>query len=374
MQINISKKRGFTLIELSIVLVIIGLIMTTALATINVQVTRSRISDTKNRQENVKTALLNFIARNNRLPCPAVPTLNIGAVGYGVEALTPGTCDAAPASGVAAARVVSGVLPWVSLGLADESASDAYYNRFTYTVSSNATNLTQNTVSGMLGNITLHTAAPIALGLNPAGNQSNVCPPNYNPCLITVTVLSHGSNGFGAYGSTGVRIPVPATVDELENADLDNALIDKNFSDAAANPYDDILMSLNSNDLIEPLATKNVIENASADINQKFETISGSIATFAALNRAGAVGSRSYQIPAVALNAFGLPANTTTDPWGNPINYTAVTSPIDNATLPGLDAYTLTSLGPDGSAGGNDDIVLTVSVSDMQAKFSTYGW
>lgn len=68
-------EQGFTLIELAVVLVIIALIGGGLLNAWANQLVQQRINFTKANAETIKTALVNFISRNNRLPCPAIAGL-----------------------------------------------------------------------------------------------------------------------------------------------------------------------------------------------------------------------------------------------------------------------------------------------------------
>jgi prepilin-type N-terminal cleavage/methylation domain-containing protein len=374
-----TNQHGFTLVEISIVLVIIALLMTTAIAVANSQIAQSRITATRTKAEAIKSSLITYIARNKRLPCPAVPTLEIDDVGYGVEAATTGTCVNVPESGAGAARVVVGIVPWVTLGLTDEATLDGFYNRYTYAVSSAATGLNEDTVAGMLGNITIHTAAPAIAGLPPAGNQSNNCTPaggNYNPCSVTALIMSHGMNGNGAYRPDGDRVPFPAATftNELENTNVNAAFVNAEFSVSDVNGFDDILLPATADELLSPLTRTNVFKDYNAELMQNFNEISGAIVTQATRNRAGIPGNNVYPLPAPPAAALVLPANVLVDPWGRNIIYTRMIGSISTMTAPNLLAYTLSSLGPDGIVGGNDDITSTVFVSDLQYKFSTYGW
>ena len=69
-------------------------------------------------------ALVNFVALNKRLPCPANGTIASGAANAGVE--RPAPCNAAAQT--------DGVLPWVTLGLSEGDASDPWNGRITYRV------------------------------------------------------------------------------------------------------------------------------------------------------------------------------------------------------------------------------------------------
>jgi prepilin-type N-terminal cleavage/methylation domain-containing protein len=93
--------RGFTLIEVAISMVILGLVMTGLVVSLSQQLQQRRLLDTRTTLAEANDALIAFVTANARLPCPAVAGSN------GLEATTaPGICTA-----------VSGFLPAVTLGL-----------------------------------------------------------------------------------------------------------------------------------------------------------------------------------------------------------------------------------------------------------------
>src|SRR5271170_1480669 len=67
--------RGFSLVEMALVILIVSLLLGGILSYINAQLIQARIVSTSNKQQAIKAALINFIARNNRLPCPADITI-----------------------------------------------------------------------------------------------------------------------------------------------------------------------------------------------------------------------------------------------------------------------------------------------------------
>jgi type II secretory pathway pseudopilin PulG len=350
---------------MAIVLVIAGLLISAAITIGSAQISSSRISATKERQTAIKNALTAFILRNNRVPCPAVPTWSELDAGYGIEAANLGACTGVPASG----GVSVGIIPWKSLGLNNDGANDGYNNRFTYAVTTSQTNLTSRTISGMRGAIAIHSATPAS-----AANQTNNCTPigwTYNPCQAVVVILSHGELGRGAYRPNGGRIDMPdaGNVDELENTNSDSVFIDREYGSV----FNDLLLALDPEDLLLPLISSGAIKSYRAQVENDFRIISGMAASIAVAGRnpPNPPGGRSYTLPS-SLAAMNLPAVNTIDPWGQSYIYARVTSSIENSTANAV-AFTITSYGPDNILGG-DDIVETVMVSDMQALFSTYGW
>lgn len=74
------EQKGFTLVELAIVLVIIGLIVGAGITVWRTTLESTRLSTTKSNLENIKSAVINFAMANGRLPCPdsTIPPNNTG--------------------------------------------------------------------------------------------------------------------------------------------------------------------------------------------------------------------------------------------------------------------------------------------------------
>lgn len=245
---------------------------------------------TSARTDRVREAIAKFIAANNRLPCPAIPIADT-AVGAGTEAPTPGTCTGA-LSGTSTKR---GILPWVTLGLPVEVSYDAYGRHFTYMVATAATGLTQQTVGGITGTITLHSAAPISLGLAGVGsqNQINACSttPSETSCNRRgiVALVSHGENGLGGYLPTGTQLTFVAsrqnTSDpEYENADSDDALVSKDAIssiDDTVSMFDDKVVVWSAADIIKRVPITESVASADRVTNQKLNLVKMAIIGFA---------------------------------------------------------------------------------------------
>lgn len=235
---------GFTLVEMAIVLVIIGLLLGGMLMPLSTQMEQRRNNETQKALDEINQALIGFAVANGRLPCPATPTTISGAAGAGIENLP-------TAAGCTGGQ--GGVLPWSTLGV---SETDAWGWRYTYRVSDQfsrtvdparvlaAANFPGCTIT------TLPTATPTqaAFALCSTGDN-NICPSNTNCPGTTIAsnipaiVASHGKNGAGAYNTQGTLTPASADVDEATNSDGNTDFVGK----TPTSTYDDIVtwVSLN---------------------------------------------------------------------------------------------------------------------------------
>src|SRR5450830_1543922 len=93
------RQSGFTLVEIAIVLLIVGLMIGGILGPLFSQLEQRRVSDTKRTMEEAREALYGYALRNGYLPCPAISSIN------GLEDRTGNLCNKR-----------YGFLPWATLG------------------------------------------------------------------------------------------------------------------------------------------------------------------------------------------------------------------------------------------------------------------
>lgn len=374
---NKKTHSGFSLIEISIVLVIAGLLLSGLLPLMTAQRTNAAISATRTKGEAIVTALMSFVARNHRLPCPAIASRAPNDPGYGVEAVCTDTA-------LVPGGVRRGIVPWLSLGLTNEQGLDAYDRRFTYLVRQEETARTPNTISAMRGNMTVHNDTPVGLGLksagNPGGNQANSCTDvaGDNSCNLdaVVVIISHGGNGYGAFLESGSQMAGAPGALEQENTDNDREFIDTGYSSSDTNPFDDMLIALDPDDILRPLAKDGSIPSALAVTMDRLNLIRQVLV-------AQIVNDPGHAIPPgplAPIPPIPPPAGPPQDGWGTNVRYAQGTAGANVCGTPtGQTSFTLTSLGVDRVLGVNpntgqsDDIVVVQNNDQVKSVIQSQG-
>ncbi len=181
--------KGFTLVEIAIVLAILALLLGGMLVPISAQIDQQKIMETEKSIELAKEALTGFAMVKGYLPCPAVSATD------GNEDRSSGNCNK---------RV--GFLPWVTLA---SPRQDAWGHLFRYSVSPAFSMATPTFSFSSSADITIWTR-------NAAGVLARLS----NDNGIAAVVLSHGKDGYGGTSISGAALvsPPAANVDETANA------------------------------------------------------------------------------------------------------------------------------------------------------------
>lgn len=285
------RQQGFSLVELAMVLLVVGFLAALFLPATSTMMDNNRRNETRTKLEALEAAMTRFVMTNQRLPCPADGSLGPGDADYGRELRT-------AATGLCTA-LSTGVVPWVTLGVSQTDALDAWNSVITYRVrgdlpsAATSFGLTLDAALDMTVCDVAGTSAAVAqslgvtphnrLGCNPAcvspsPPAASCTPPNLwladrglrvdadaagtilmNPASPALTgaaylLISHGSNKAGGYNVNGgvpqpANGPGPGTL-ELQNANNTALRLPPDFyidTDLNENPdvnsyYDDIVL------------------------------------------------------------------------------------------------------------------------------------
>ncbi len=231
------NEAGFSLIELSIVMIIGGTLLAAALGFYQAKIQQTRLDKTNDNRHAIQKAIVDFITDDplitddyagQRYPCPADPDLAPGAANFGVEQTVTanGTCKVVggiqKVTGVGG-DVFIGALPVVTLGLGGNMAYDVYKNKYTYAVSDKVSQFKTMVNADATGSIRILDAS--------GGTMIN---------SAQFIVLSHGKNGSGANALQGGKIACPTKGKDPENCNNDGVFLSMEINEGdEANYYDD---------------------------------------------------------------------------------------------------------------------------------------
>ena len=179
--------RGFTLIELAMVLTIIGLMLGGLLLPISAQMDQRNYAETRKAMNDIRDALMGYGIVHGYLPCPAV-SVNDGSE----DRAAGGACNKR-----------AGFLPWSQLGV---PKLDSWGHLYRYSVTPG--------FSDSVTRASLTTSADITVKTrDTAGSLINLS----NTGIISAMVVSYGKNGRWGYADSGIQ----AADTSATNADED---------------------------------------------------------------------------------------------------------------------------------------------------------
>ena len=231
---------GFSLIELSVVLVIMGTLMGLGLPLLTAWMSVYKTKQTHAHQTQVVTALAAYVLQTAKLPSPADP--------------------AAPPheQGIACSNLTQGIIPYRTLGIREELAKDGFKQWMTYAPSSH---LLDRALQGPPGNYknkkrkepkplflmeddekgqeqeqkldsfferfckgSLSKDEGFTLKLTTETGQSVLDKREDSNDFIAFVLVSHGPEGSGAYRVNGTRDRFPVVNPLLEGENADDTL------------------------------------------------------------------------------------------------------------------------------------------------------
>lgn len=275
-----KQARGFTLIELAIVLVLITILIGGLVVPLSAQIQARRIAETNRTLEEAREAIIGYaMSHTIASSCICAYSIDEDTSVYRREPPPASTCPLSlcPSTALSAAPLTlpitrhflpcpdartdsepgvdndgdgnlsdinnghedrkadgtclqdTGNFPWVTLGTA---AQDAWGNRLRYATHADLTNKTSGFHSD---------SKP-----TPGDSWNRVC--STNGCAVVVAddlpvvLLSHGANGWGALNVNGNTLAPPTSADEGGNVDADRRYVSRPPSRQgdAAGEFDDI--------------------------------------------------------------------------------------------------------------------------------------
>ena len=221
--------QGFTLIEVAVVLVVIGLLLGSILGPLSTQERNRKISLVETQLEDIREALLGYAAINGHLPCPAPASFNPPPPVAEVSRES-----RAPGIGLTDCNLEHGYVPSITLDMnglynPDKIYVDPWGSPYFYSLNDVGTWEYAKTISP-------NSPAPTFNICDTAA-----CPANSDIATGVVAVIY----SLGPLGLTGTISP-----DQLENSDNDDDFVIHEPTEGNNTEFDDQLVWLTTNELI----------------------------------------------------------------------------------------------------------------------------
>ena len=234
-----TGQAGFSLLELAIVLLIVGLLLGGLIMPLSARMDQQKIDTTRQQLEQIRQALVGYALARDALPCPATPASN------GLAAATATGCTRQ-----------HGFVPAVTLGLSgtqneDKLLLDAWGSPIRYSVTNSDANANGNwdfVRPGEMRTVTLANLAPsLDICTTTTGSSATACASNATTLTSTApaVVLSLGKDWASA-----------SSADQLENLGTtvgggpsgrnypvasDEVFVNRTLGAATGNEFDDIV-------------------------------------------------------------------------------------------------------------------------------------
>ena len=268
--INPKNLTAFTLIEMSVVLIIVSILFVGTFSSSSI-VNSVRTSVSKDKLEVIYSLMGTFLKNNKRLPCPASLGITIANANFGKEVRNP-LDNKCLGSGIYASNnagfsnIIVGAIPVKDLGINNDFAYDAFGNLVLYFIDQR---FTYNYISNISTDLNLSIPS-----FGTASFKDIMVIKNRNlkgEVLINsdviMTLVSYGPNGFGSFNTAGIQKARSSILEELDN-DVSNlnsvdgtASFNRTFYSSHENSdiFDDIVLFKTRNDFVENFNMMSII-------------------------------------------------------------------------------------------------------------------
>ncbi|MDH5425014.1 MAG: type II secretion system GspH family protein [Gammaproteobacteria bacterium] len=219
-----NKPCGFTLIEMSIVLIVISLILAGVLKTVGVQRQQLKRDETRQQLETIREALIGFALTSGRLPCPDTGIDGLEDFNGGASGPPPQDC-----------LNDEGWVPHVDIGVGNR---DAWGSRFRYRVTGTndapINSFTDDPIAPAISSFSVADVGDITVN-DEAGNSIALG--------IPAIVISYGENAR----ATPVGCTTGLSASEIENCDnettsTNSTFISSFYSNVTNQEFDDLVI------------------------------------------------------------------------------------------------------------------------------------
>jgi len=281
-----SKNKAFTLVELSIVLVIISVLLLTSIPMLSGAVNNAKNKVTNDKINAIYQAFGAYLSAYKRLPCPASPLIaRSNSASYGLEVDCSYNESTNPTSSIGIWRSAwnknlwYGMVPTKTLKIPDDMAEDGFGTKFDYYVINGFTNAASfggDNDSNYLGNGSPRSSSGV---LNRVKLHERL---GASYTMITgeaiLVIISHGANkNSGWIANSNTQNPTSTDASEIFNSlrgatdspELGSATIysyngtsDYSFviNDRTSDVFDDVVLFKTRNQIVQDFNLFNLIK------------------------------------------------------------------------------------------------------------------
>ena len=252
----LKPKSAYTLVELSIVILILAVLMTGGLTITIGSFNKAKKISTQNKINEIYKSLGKFLLENKRLPCPASLELTKNDNSYGVEYLGNGVGGGCGTGAVGSGVYVNptnpnifyGMIPAKTLNLPLSMGEDDFGSKISYVIdqrfTTNFQEVITNTDSGF--GTTSGTTGIITVTEKPSSILRDI---TSDAILV---IISHGLNKSGAFNANArtqnSRSSDPDEAENDYNASFDKRLI---YNSQNSEIFDDIVLFKTRNQIVQ---------------------------------------------------------------------------------------------------------------------------
>lgn len=224
------ESQGFTLVEMTVVMVIVGLMLGGLLLPLSGQMDQRNYSKAQADMNEIREALIGYGLANGHLPCPAI-------------SITDGREDRSAVTCTGNKRV--GFLPWAELGVAK---LDSWGHLYRYSVTPAYTNSGSKVALTNVGDITIRSR-------DSAGASIKLT----NEPGVPVAIVSFGKNGRHGFNNDGSQVTdgSATNTDEDSNANGTTEFFSRDYSETTTGggEFDDVVVWISPNVYINRMVT-----------------------------------------------------------------------------------------------------------------------
>ncbi|WP_331255239.1 type II secretion system protein [Candidatus Bealeia paramacronuclearis] len=242
---------GFSLLEMAIVLIIVGLVSGMTLPLLTLQNQRTSVLKTRENQEYILNALASYYLQHKNLPCPANPKAKLDQFGLAEE-----NC--------LKEKLYQGLIPFRTLGISEKWTKDGFGHYMTYVPE-------EKFLTEYQEDHTVCAEKKGALRLQEALGNDVISAKAHD--FIGIVLVSHGPSGNGAFQGQGSLSRI--NIKTLQGAKLENANGDLTFSEfvkSADEEFDDILRWESRNQFMAHYVRLPCASNSKTKVEEKKKT------------------------------------------------------------------------------------------------------